>query len=320
MSNDGPIKIGVVGVGYLGRHHALKYTDIQDVELVGVVDIDKERAEDVARECSTRAYTDYHQLFGKVDGVSIVTPTRLHFQIAREFLERGVDVLLEKPITQSVEEATALIKIADQKGAILQGGHIERFNPAVIALHNAVNKPMFIESHRLSHFKERGTDVDVILDLMIHDIDIILSLVSSSVISIDAVGVPVISGNVDIANARISFESGCVANVTASRISSKITRKIRVFQHNAYVSVDYNKPSISVYEMIEKGRSVPQIVSRDVEMERTDALYEEITSFIRCIRTREMPVVTGRDGKRALEVALEIQEKVSMWQRDAEGF
>lgn len=314
------IRVGVVGVGYLGRHHALKYSQIQDVELVGVVDVDKRKADEVAKECSTKAFYHHSQLFGIVDAVSIATPTSTHYSIARDFLERGIDCLLEKPITSTLEEAEDLVRITGRNGTILQVGHLERFNPAVIALNDLIDRPMFIESHRLSPFKGRGIDVDVILDLMIHDIDIILSLVKSPIFKVEAVGVPVVSPNVDIANARITFEGGCVANVTASRISTKDTRKIRIFQHNAYISIDYAHQKISVYQRVKDDKGIYRIVSRDMVIERSDVLYEEIKAFLYSVENRKGPPVRGIDGKRALEVALKVQEEVSNWQKKVEGF
>ncbi len=319
-SSNNKARMGVVGVGYLGRFHALKYAQIPDVELAGVVDVNQKRADEVAGECSTNSFYDYSQLFGLVEGVSIAAPTKDHFNIARDFLERNIDVLLEKPMTCSLTEADELIRIADKNGAILQIGHLERFNPAVIALKDTIDKPLFIESHRLAHFKDRGTDVDVILDLMIHDIDIILSLVKASAVNVEAVGVPVISENVDIANARLSFNSGCVANVTASRISSKDTRKIRIFQPNAYISIDYANQKIAFYKRVPGKKGFPCILSDDINLAKIDILYEEIKAFLHSVKTRNTPPVTGLDGKRALEVALKIQEEVSMWQEKAEGF
>ncbi len=232
---DRKVKVGVVGVGYLGRYHAMKYDQLPNADLVGVVDVDKQVTEHVAKELNTLPYKDYLQLINKVDAVSIAVPTKDHHSIAMDFLKNGVDVLVEKPITKTIDQADELVELAREKGAILQVGHLERFNAAVMALEDTIEEPMFIESHRLAPFKERSTDIDVILDLMIHDIDIILSLVGSEVVTINAVGVPVISDKVDIANARITFKSGCVANVTSSRVTMKQTRKMRSFQNNAYV-------------------------------------------------------------------------------------
>ncbi|MGA8178473.1 MAG: Gfo/Idh/MocA family oxidoreductase, partial [Desulfobacterales bacterium] len=242
------LRVGVVGVGYLGQFHAEKYARMTDVELVGIVDIDESRAQTVADKANTTAYTTHQTLFGKVDAVSIAVPTPSHFVIARDFLLNNIDILIEKPITVTIEEADELIRLAESNNLMIQVGHLERFNPAIVALKNIVKQPMFIESHRLSIFKGRCTDVSVVLDLMIHDIDLILHFVRSGISAIHASGVPVVSEHVDIANARLEFESGCVANITASRISTKNERKIRLFQRDAYVSVDFSKREITAIQ------------------------------------------------------------------------
>jgi len=243
-----PLRIGVVGVGHLGQFHAEKYARMEGVELVGIADIIADRAHDVANRLGTKAFTDYKDLIEKVDAASIVVPTDLHFPASHDFLEARVDLLIEKPITETLDDADTLIQLADSKGLIIQVGHLERFNPAILALSEVIDRPLFIESDRLSGFGERGTEVDVVLDLMIHDIDIILSLVKSPIKSIHAVGVPVVTPRVDIANARLIFENGCVANVTASRISMKSMRKIRFFQKDTYVSVDYASHDVTIPE------------------------------------------------------------------------
>jgi predicted dehydrogenase len=307
-----PIRVGVVGVGYLGRFHAEKYAGMKEVKLVGAVDIIPERAESVARRFGAEAFTDYMALMGKVDAVSVVVPTPVHFSISRDFLENHVDVLIEKPMAETLEEADTLIEIADSKGAIIQVGHLERFNPAVVALRNVVDCPLFIESHRLSIFKERGTDVDVVLDLMIHDIDIILNFVKAELKSIHAVGVPVISPRVDIANARLIFVNGCVANVTASRISMKDMRKIRIFQKDAYVSVDYANHSIMIIRKDDQGTGlpVPGMSMERSNFDKADSLETELRSFVDSVKTRQIPLVSGRDGRNALRVALSIMDQI----------
>ena len=307
-----PIRVGVVGVGYLGRFHAEKYAGMKEVKLVGAVDIIPERAESVARRFGAEAFTDYMALMGKVDAVSVVVPTPVHFSISRDFLENHVDVLIEKPMAETLEEADTLIEIADSKGAIIQVGHLERFNPAVVALRNVVDCPLFIESHRLSIFKERGTDVDVVLDLMIHDIDIILNFVKAELRSIHAVGVPVISPRVDIANARLIFVNGCVANVTASRISMKDMRKIRIFQKDAYVSVDYANHSIMIIRKDDQGTGlpVPGMSMERSNFDKADSLETELRSFVDSVKTRQTPLVSGRDGRNALRVALSIMDQI----------
>jgi len=305
------VKVGVVGAGYLGRYHTEKYAHLPQTELVGVVDSNLEKAKEVAREFKTRALIDYRDLIPQVKAVSIAVPTPLHATIASDFLKEGIDVLLEKPITTTVEEADELIALAHNRNLILQVGHLERFNAAIVATRDIISNPMFIESHRLSFFQERGTDVDVILDLMIHDIDIILNMVKSLVKEIHAVGVPVISQHIDIANARIEFKNGCVANVTASRISDKMMRKIRIFEPDAYISIDYAAKEVQVYRKIGKAShdSLPHIVSEQIAIEEKDSLEEEIKAFIQSVITRETPLVPGEAGKEALKVALEIIEQ-----------
>lgn len=301
------IKVGVVGVGYLGRFHAEKYSNIPNVELVGVCDIDKKASDETALKFNTKPFYDYKDLFGNVDAVSIVVPTHLHHAIAKDFIENKIDCLIEKPITTTIEEADDLISQAEKKGVILQVGHLERFNPAIIALGSRVNNPMFIESDRLAPFNIRGTDVCVVLDLMIHDIDIILNLVHADVVKIDAVGVPVISKEADIANARIEFSNGCVANVTASRISREKLRKMRIFQHDAYISIDYMQQKITALKMDKHGM-LPNIIEDNLDIEKGDSLMTEIKAFVNSVAARKEPPVTGRDGKRALEVAIKIKE------------
>ena len=307
-----PLRVGVIGVGYLGKFHAEKYARMKDVELVGVVDILAERAERVGTEFGTDSFTDHRDFIDQVDAVSVVVPTPLHFAISRDFLEHGVDVLIEKPIAETLEEAEALIEVAASRGAVIQVGHLERFNPAVVALTNVIDRPLFIESHRLSVFQERGTEVDVVLDLMIHDIDIILSLVKSQLQHIHAAGVPVVSSRVDIANARLIFENGCVANVTASRISLKNMRKIRIFQKDAYVTVDYASHDITIIRRNGQGIDlpIPGMCMERSTFEKSDALGAELRSFVDAVKTRQAPLVSGHDGRNALGVALGIIEQI----------
>ncbi|WP_298268174.1 Gfo/Idh/MocA family oxidoreductase [Geobacter sp.] len=302
------IRTAVIGVGYLGQFHAEKYALLPESELVGVVDTDRGRADEVAAKVGTVGYTDYRELLDKVDAVSIVVPTHYHFEVARAFLERGVHVLLEKPITTTVEEADELIRLADEKKAIFQVGHLERFNPVVIGLQGLLTEPRFVESIRIAPFKPRGTDVNVVLDLMIHDIDIIQTIVGSPVSQINSIGAPVFTDEEDIANARIQFENGCVANVTASRISLKSERKMRIFQPDSYISVDFQNKKLAVFR---KGSGemfpgVPNVNMEEKSFEQGDALRSEIASFLDCVSTGKAPVVSGRDGKRALETALRI--------------
>ncbi|HEY9159801.1 MAG TPA: Gfo/Idh/MocA family oxidoreductase [Desulfomonilia bacterium] len=300
------IRAAVIGVGYLGRFHAQKYAAMEDVELVAVADIDPDRAKEIALETGTAAVTDYSELIGKVDAVSIVVPTSLHRETAIPFLLNGTAVLLEKPMSATIEESQAIIDAAEKGGATLQIGHLERFNPAFANLRDSITKPMFIEVHRISTFKERGTDVDVILDLMIHDIDIILSLVHSNIVSVEAVGVPVLTNNVDIANARLRFESGCIANVTASRISADVMRKIRIFQPDAYISIDYAKNAVDIFTLSQDKK----IGHKRLEMSESDALKSEIRSFIDAVKGKSKVVVDGIAGLNAIKVAHMIRQNM----------
>jgi predicted dehydrogenase len=321
MANHGrthmqKVRTAVIGVGYLGRFHAQKYATLPDSQLVAVVDANAEAAGRVAAELGARAVSDYREILGEVDAVSIATPTPLHYAIARECLERGVHVLVEKPITQTLEEARSLVALAATSGRVLQVGHLERFNAAILALAGTLGKPRFIESHRLAPFKERGTDVNVVLDLMIHDIDLIQSLVGAPIESIDAVGASVFSAGLDIANARIRYANGCVANTTASRVSMKMERKLRLFQDDAYVSIDLQQKVLTVVRKPPEGGSAPkgQVVIEERTYEQGDALRMEIEAFLRSIREGRPAAVTGEDGLRALETAIRITELVT---RDA---
>ena len=306
------IRVGVIGVGYLGTFHAEKYTNMADVDLVGVVDIDQTRARSAAKRCSTSAFLDHKNLFGKVDAVSIVVPTVDHYRISRDFLENDVDVMIEKPMTPTLKEADELIQYAESRGLIIQVGHLERFNPAVVSLRDYLKKPMFIESHRLSMYQPRGTDVSVVLDLMIHDIDIILNFVQSEVKTIHAAGIPVVSDHVDIANARLEFESGCVANVTASRISMRKERKIRLFQRDAYIAVDFANLEITIISQdgTQKSGLIPGMDINQLSFTKGDALENELLSFVQAVSKREAPEVTGQNGRDALKVALSIMEQI----------
>lgn len=304
------IPVAVIGTGYLGRFHAQKYANLPQVELIGVVDVDPKRAEEVARETNTAPLSDYRDLYTQIKAASVVVPTPLHHGIAKDLLEHEINVLLEKPMTTTLEEARELNHIAREKDLVLQVGHLERFNPAYLAVAQTVKNPLFIESHRLNSFQERGTEVDVILDIMIHDIDIILNLVNDEVKRIHAVGIPVISSMIDIANARLEFENGCVVNVTASRISDKSMRKIRIFQHDAYISIDFAAQGVSVYKKIEEEGKLPYIVSEQLKIESKDSLEEEIKSFLASIKHKRKPLVPGEAGIRALQVALEITNQL----------
>ena len=303
-----PLACAVIGTGYLGKFHAEKYAALDDCELVAVVDSNPEAARMVAEKNRTVALTDYRELLGKVDAVSIVVPTRLHYAVARDFLLAGAHVLVEKPITVTVEEADELIDLARRKQRCLMVGHLERFNAALLGLDLINEKPLFIESHRLAPFNPRANDVSVVLDLMIHDIDIILDIVDSEVGRIDAKGVTVLTSDTDIANARLTFQNGCVANVTASRASLKVERKMRMFMPNRYVSVDFQNRILAQYRKGDREMfpGVPEITSEESVFENGDALLEEIKHFVVCIREGREPLVSGSAGRRALATATEI--------------
>ena len=306
------IRVAVIGVGYLGKFHAQKYSVMDNVQLVGVADINMSRAAEVAAGFGTRAFNDHRDLLSSVDAVSIVVPTESHYAIGLDFLQHDVDVLIEKPMTSTLEQADELIELAESRRRILQIGHLERFNPAVMALKDIVDHPMFIESNRLSTFKDRCTDVSVVLDLMIHDIDIIMNLVKSEIKSIHAAGVPVICKNVDIANVRLQFENGCVANVTASRISTKNQRKIRLFQKDAYISVDFVDREIVLIRRNANHSNgvVPGTDIQQLSFSDADVLEDELASFIQAVQTRQPPMVSGRTGRKALDVALKIMDEI----------
>ncbi|MBF0450221.1 MAG: Gfo/Idh/MocA family oxidoreductase [Candidatus Magnetomorum sp.] len=306
------LNIGVIGTGYLGKYHAEKYARMAHVNLVGVVDVDGERAGKIAQEYETQAYTRYQDLFDKVDAVSIVVPTQLHHSVAKDFLLNGIDVLIEKPITQTIEQADELIDIAKEKNRLIQVGHLERFNPVVEALRDKIDHPLFIESHRIAIYKGRGIDVSVVLDLMIHDIDIIKNFAKSEVKSIHAAGVPVICSDVDIANARIEFEKGCIANVTASRISMKEERKIRIFQKDAYFSVDFAKKDITYIHRKDNGSDgiIPGMEIQKLHFSAGDALNSELHAFVDCVHSRNIPEVPGKAGRDALKIALDIMAQM----------
>ncbi len=308
------LRVGVVGTGYLGKFHAEKYAAMDGVTLVGVVDVDPAAAGAVADRLGTTAYDDYRQLLGRVDAVSIVVPTAHHCPISLAFLESGVDIMVEKPMTTNLEEADRMIALAEKKGRIIQVGHLERFNPAVHPLKDIVDRPLFIESHRLSVYKTRGTDVSVVLDLMIHDIDIILNFVRSEITDIRAAGVSIISDSVDIANARIEFASGCVANITASRVSNRSERKIRIFQKSAYISVDFGNSDIMVVKKSEGNDNangpIPGMSAQQLSFEKWDALEQELKAFAACVRHRQTPEVSGHEGRQALQTALAVMDRI----------
>ncbi|MBI1807680.1 MAG: Gfo/Idh/MocA family oxidoreductase [Ignavibacteria bacterium] len=321
------LSVGVIGVGHLGSLHAKMYSEISSAHLVGVTDTDAARAEKVARECSTTAFNSASDLLQHVRAVSIATPTSTHFEIAQQTIACGVHAFIEKPITTTVQEAETLARLATKKHMKIQVGHIERFNPALLALERYHLQPMFVESHRLAQFNPRGTDVAVVLDLMIHDIDIIVSLVRSPIQKVDANGVAVVSDTIDIANARLQFENGCVANVTASRISQKKMRKMRLFQRDAYISIDFSEGLAEVFHLIDGdqstagstmmlgevdiGKGKRKIVYEQPEIREVNALRYELEMFIHAVQNDAEPVVTAEDGLRALQIAHEIMATIN---------
>ncbi len=315
------IRVGVIGVGYLGKFHAEKYAAMEGANLAGVADVNPHTAEEIASRLKTAAYTDHRELIKHIDAASIVVPTPEHFSIAMDCLAEGVDILVEKPMTASLKEADRLIEKAAAQKRILQVGHLERFNPAVDSLKDIVTRPVFIESHRLSLYNERGTDVSVVLDLMIHDIDIILNFVKSGLTEIRAAGLSVISDHVDIANARLAFESGCVANVTASRVSARNERKLRIFQKNAYIAVDFGNSAITVVDKDKKEGDdgpLPGLSTHNLSFTKWDALEQELRSFLDCVATRRTPEVSGHEGRQALQTALEVMDQIKQMEKNLE--
>ena len=300
------IKVGVVGVGYFGQFHAEKYSKIKEVELVGVVDADPSRAREMAKRYRTQPFEHHFDLFKKVQAVSIAVPTPFHYSLTKNFFLQGIHVLLEKPISNTLEEADELIALAESRNLVFQLGHLERFNGALSGLEGRVRDPRFIESHRLSPFTGRGMEVDVVLDLMIHDIDILLSLVSSKVKQLQAAGVSLLTQYPDIANARVEFENGCVASLTASRVSTDRVRKTRIFQPDGILSIDYQSQKLFFSR---QGASLG-MVTEEIPVRKTDLLEAEIRSFLQSVRNRNNPRVSGLDGRRALDLALQFIQKI----------
>jgi predicted dehydrogenase len=304
-----PLRVAVVGVGHLGRHHARILSTLEGVTLTAVVDTLPDRAAEIAASTGSRALTD-SALVGEVDAVTVAVPTGLHRDIAMPFLERGISVLVEKPMARSLAEADEMIAAAQASGATLAVGHTERYNPAVAAVLPLVTSPRFIEVHRLGVFPERSLDIDVVFDLMIHDLDVIMSMVRSEVTSVEAVGVPVLTPKYDIANARLRFASGCIANVTASRIHKDRVRKIRFFQPDAYLSVDYAAQEVEGWRLVKRDGARPKIEGGPIPVERDEPLRLELADFARAVRERGTPLVDGDAGRRALELATRIAEKM----------
>ncbi len=307
-----PVKIGVVGVGYLGSIHARIYSQLPDVTLVGVNDVDSDVGRRVAAECKCQFYSHADRLADSIDAVSVVVPTSCHREVSLPFLSRGIPVLLEKPVAHTLDDARLIVNEAEQRGTILQIGHLERFNAGVVRLHEELNRPRFIEVHRLSEFVDRATDVDVVTDLMIHDIDIVLSLIQSELKYVSAVGARIVTNHVDIANARLEFEDGAIANVTASRVSAKRFRRIRVFADACYLALNFENQQI---EISRPGKRPPDggfapIINSSIQVEPTQPLDSELAHFVDCVKKSKRPLVTGSDGLQALKVANDVREKI----------
>ena len=311
MNAAGSVRMAVVGVGFLGRHHVRLLSQLDDVELVGVADTNAARAAEVARTYSTCAFTSADELPSDLDAITVAVPTRSHLAVARPFLERGVGVLVEKPMARTLDEADELLAAAAGSGATLAVGHTERFNPAVTAALPLVSNPRFVEIHRLGTFPERSLDIDVVFDLMIHDLDVLLATVGGDVAAVEAVGVPVLTSRVDIANARLRFTSGCIANVTASRISRDRVRKVRFFQRDAYISIDYASQEVERYTLGTRQGALPAIEGGRLDIPRDEPLRIELLDFVTAVRANGVPRVTGADGRRALALAERITEAIA---------
>jgi len=303
------LRVAVIGVGHLGSIHARIYKELKNCQLVAVCDTNQARLDEISKSLDVPGYRDHHELFAKVDAVSVAVPTKIHYEIASDFLMNGIHALVEKPFTTNLQEADSLIEIAQKNKLILQVGHIERFNSAFAATQKLIKEPKFIECHRLSPFPHRSLDVGVVLDIMIHDIDIVLGLVGAKIEKIESVGINVLTKFEDIANARISFENGCIANLTASRVSDEVMRKIRIFQEDTYISLDYKEAKASVY-----GRTGHQITKVDLPIEKEQPLQKELQSFVDCVIAHKEPLVSGPVAREALAVALKIQDQI--WQKN----
>ena len=303
------VKIAVIGIGYLGEFHAQKYKANKNADLIGIVDTNKQRSEEISNRIGVKSYNDYKSIIDQVDAVSIVVPTNLHYKIAKFFIENKKHVLIEKPFASNATEARKLKKISEKNKTILQIGHLERFNKAFVELKDKVKNPLFIECNRISPFKIRGTEVDVIMDLMIHDLDIIMSINKSKIKNIQASGISVLTSKTDIANARIVFEDNCVCNLSSSRISDKIERKMRVFQKNSYFSLDYQNSSLGTYKKI-KNKNAVSIEKKEKSFPQNDSLKDEIDSFVKCIKNNKKAVVDAYDGLNALTYALKISNLI----------
>jgi predicted dehydrogenase len=312
MSGADVLRVAVVGVGHLGRHHARILCGMPDVRVVGIFDLNRQRAREISAASGTEMLTDLAQLPGMVDAATVAVPTDSHLSVAQPLVEAGIPVLIEKPLARSVAEADVLLAAARNRGVMLAVGHTERFNPAMVAAREHIRVPRFVEVHRLGTFPERSLDIDVVFDLMIHDLDIVLSMVESPVAAIDAVGVPVLTPKIDIANVRLRFASGCIANLTASRISRDRVRKLRVFQSDSYVSVDYAAQELEVWRLVRPKAGVPSIEGGRQDVVTEEPLKRELRDFVDAVRTGRAPGVPGEDGRRALLVAQQITAEMTV--------
>lgn len=306
------IKTAVIGVGHLGKAHARIYHSLEEAELVAVCDTNEANGRAIAETYQTKFTADFRDLLGEVEAVSVATPTVNHHEVTCACLEAGISVLVEKPISRTLEEADEMIQLAEAKGAVLQVGHIERFNPAFQALQQQLTNPKFFEAHRMGIFTPRSLDIDVVMDLMVHELDIIASLVNSEVVKIEAVGIPILTQKIDLANARLEFANGCIANITASRVAGERLRKLRVFQPNEYYSLDYAEQQVGMFKLIppKAAGAMPEIVAQGLEVTKREPLLAEIESFVVSVRTRSTPVVTGAEGRRALVLATEVLDQI----------
>jgi predicted dehydrogenase len=311
MTNS--LKLAVIGVGHLGSAHARVCAALDQVELVAVCDTDEAQGRAVAEKYNTRFVADYHELLDAVEAVSIATPTVNHHEVACAFLDKGIHALVEKPIARTLAEADEMIALAAARNVVLQVGHIERFNPAFVALQPHIHKPRFFEAHRMGVFTPRSLDIDVVMDLMVHELDVIATLVNSEVVNLAAVGIPILTPKIDLANARLEFANGCIANITASRVAGERLRKLRIFQPHEYYSLDYAEQQVGMCKLVPPAQpgQLPNIVAEPLAITKREPLLAEIEAFVKAVQTATRPVVSGADGRHALALARVVLEKIS---------